>query len=279
MYLKANAIAERDGRDGRKRDSLQLRQLHRLRRWRRIDVKVCVEDGDGLDPDWDFSFLSLQLTRNHRRLEEGHNRHLDLGQSADRQVEGSSSVAVIKAAQEARKRAREREKIIKDGAIAEQRVIQAIMTHEDCLQKVKDEGETSCETFRNAATKATAMHAFDGVTALLRQARILTCQVCEAVVLWRKALDKIDALDATNKRYVGDVVTLSSTCLTFNISLSQTHSMLKAVVGHATGLDKADMGEHGSKMKVKGKSGKSKATKEKPHRPFFWGGRNVSQEL
>ena len=55
--------------------------------------------------------------------------------------------------------------------------------------------------------------------------------------------------------------------------------MLKAVVGHATGLDKAAMGEHGSKMKAKGMSGKSKATKEKPHRPFFWGGRNVSYEL
>ena len=115
---------------------------------------------------------------------------------------------MIKAAQEARKRAREREKIIKDGAIAEQRVIQAIMTHEDCLQKITDEGKTSCETFRNAATKATAMHAFDGVAALLRHARILTCQVCEAVVLWRKALDKIDALDATNKGYVGDAATL-----------------------------------------------------------------------
>ena len=53
--------------------------------------------------------------------------------------------------------------------------------------------------------------------------------------------------------------------------------MLKAVVGHATGIDEAAVATHGSKMKKKSKGkGKGKAAKKKPHRPFFWGGRNVS---
>ena len=126
---------------------------------------------------------------------------LSPGQDDDMETgeHGTSSVAVIKAAQEARKRAREREKIVGDAAIAEQRVIKAIMSHEECMQEIHNKAEIACESFRNATTKATAMHAFDGVTALLQRARLLTCQVCEAVVLWRKALDKVDAISLAKK--------------------------------------------------------------------------------
>ena len=65
------------------------------------------------------------------------------------------------------------------------------------IRKIQDEVVVAMDKHAVATTHQAAMHAFDDLTRLLNETRLCTCRLCEMVLVWREAQQKVDDMNET----------------------------------------------------------------------------------